>query len=213
MEVVLKQFKDSLSENAPTEKEKFLANLMISNIGRPYYNDSASPLPTMLDCTYKWKDVKMWQDLMERFGENVGAQSENGLARAFRVFEFNQIRPTYVIRLRLSLLANLVNIQASKKYYTQNASLRSGLHLSMRFVRLHQNPTRMLLKNGARGRLGPLRAAQVARKWQERRGNERKFFQSGKYTRNISYWFLLYALFVLISLRSNHFLYKESMTR
>ena len=51
MDVVLKQFKESLSENAPTEKEKFLADLIINNLGRPYYSNS--PLPTMLDCAYK----------------------------------------------------------------------------------------------------------------------------------------------------------------
>ena len=105
MEVVFKQFKESLSENAPTEKDTFLANLIISNLKRPY-SDIDSTLPTILDCDYKWKDVEMWQDLMEHFEKKVGVQSENGLVRAFRVFEFNQIRQTYVIRPLLSLLTN-----------------------------------------------------------------------------------------------------------
>jgi hypothetical protein len=142
----------------------------------------------MLDCAYKWKDVGMWKDLMERFEADVGVRSENGLVRAFRVFEFNQIRQTYVIRLRLLLLVNLINILALKKYYAPNASLRS-LHLSMRFVSLHRNPTRrMLFKRGARRRLRPLWAARLARQRQERRGNDRNFIQwQIKYTRNISH--------------------------
>ena len=114
----MKQFKESLSdEHAPTEKDKSLVNLIISNLGKPY-SDSASALPAMLDCAYKWKDIKIWRDLMERFGENVGVQSENGFVRAVRIFKFNQIRLTYVI-----------NILGLKNCYPPDTSLSSGLHL------------------------------------------------------------------------------------
>ena len=114
------------------------------------------------------------RDVARPDGTLLGVQSENGLVRAFRVFEFNQIRRTYVIRPLLSLLTN-INIQALKKCYAPNTSLWPGLHLSMRFVRLQWNPTRrMLFKNDARRRLSPLRAARLAMQWQERRGNERK---------------------------------------
>ena len=173
MEAVLKQLKESLSENAPTEKDKFLANLIISNLRRHYSTPLASTLQTILDCAYKWKDVGMWKDLMEGFEADIGIWRENGLVRAFRVFEFKQIRQTYAIRLRLLLLTNLINILALKKYYAPNTSLRS-LHLSTRFVKLHRNPTiRILFKGGVRRRLRPLWAARLARQRQERRGNDR----------------------------------------
>jgi hypothetical protein len=93
MEVVLQQLKES---NASTKKDKSLANLIISNLRR--HSDIASTLPTLFDCAYKWKDAGMWRDLMERFEANVGVQSKDWLIPAFRIFKFNQIRQTYVIR-------------------------------------------------------------------------------------------------------------------
>jgi hypothetical protein len=100
MEFVLKQFKESHSENAPTEQDKNMAKLIISNI-RNIYPDSSRvlALQTMFDCTYKWKDLEMWRDLVERFGRDVGVRGEHGLIRAFCVFGFDQTRPGCVIRL------------------------------------------------------------------------------------------------------------------
>jgi hypothetical protein len=92
MEYVLKQFKQSVSDNAPTEKDKILAKLIISNFY--HANNRASALETMFDCACKWKDVEMWRDLIEGFKHDVGV---NELIRASRVFTFNQTRPMYVI--------------------------------------------------------------------------------------------------------------------
>ena len=98
MEYVLNQFKQSVTDNAPTEKDKTLAKLIISNL---YHVNRASALETMFDCAYKWTDMGMWRDLIESFEKDVGV---NGLIRAanraFRVFTFDQTHPMYVIRLR-----------------------------------------------------------------------------------------------------------------
>ena len=88
MEYVLKQFKRSVSDNAPTEKDKILAKLIISNLY--HANNRTSALAIMFDCAYKWKDVEMWRDLIESFNKDVGV---NELIRASRVFTFNQTRP------------------------------------------------------------------------------------------------------------------------
>lgn len=94
MGVVLKQFKESLSENAPTEKDKFLAKLIVRDLTRADRtadsNDSA--VSTMFDCAYKWRDIGMWRDLYGSYGRRVGVQGENGLIRAFRAFKFDQIQ-------------------------------------------------------------------------------------------------------------------------
>ena len=93
MEYVPKQFKQSVSSsNAPTEKDKILAKLIISN--RHHTKNKVSALETMVDCAYKWKDVEMWRDLMKRFEKNVKA---NEFIRALRVFTFDQTRSMYVI--------------------------------------------------------------------------------------------------------------------
>ena len=94
MEYVLKDFKQSVSDNAPTEKDKILAKLIISNL---YHADNkASALETMLDCAYKWKDVEMWRDLIKSSEKEIGA---NGVIRAFHAFTFDHTRPMYVIGL------------------------------------------------------------------------------------------------------------------
>jgi hypothetical protein len=66
MEYVLKQFKQSVSDNAPTEKDKILAKVIISNLYLA--NNRISALETMFDCAYKWKDVAIWRDLTCRCG-------------------------------------------------------------------------------------------------------------------------------------------------
>jgi hypothetical protein len=92
MEYVLKQLKQSFSDNGPTEKDKILAKLIISNLYRA--NNRISALATMFDCACEWKDIEMWRGLIEGFKQNVGV---NELIRASRVFTFNQTRPMYVI--------------------------------------------------------------------------------------------------------------------
>ena len=89
---MLKQFKLSVSNNAPTEKDKNFAKLIISKLCRA--SNRIYALETMFDCAYKWKDMGMWRDLIEGFEKDVEV---NGLIRAFRVFTFNQTRPMYVI--------------------------------------------------------------------------------------------------------------------
>ena len=107
MELVLKQFKESISEDTPTERDKIIAELIIRNLRTLHpVSKRASASQTMFDCAFKWKDVEMWRDLI--FGQDVGVQGENGLVRAFRVFKFDQTRPRY-IEPRLLLLANGIN--------------------------------------------------------------------------------------------------------
>ena len=92
MGYMLKQLKQSVSDNATTEKDKILAKLIISNLYLA--NNRISALETMFDCAYKWKDVAIWRDLIEGSKKDVGVDE---LIRAFRVFKFDQTRPMYVI--------------------------------------------------------------------------------------------------------------------
>ena len=78
-------FKESLSENAPTEKDKDMAKLIISKLWKAR-GDKASAMKDMLGYAYKW----MWQSLTKSCGRYVEVQGEHGLVQAWRVFKFDR---------------------------------------------------------------------------------------------------------------------------
>ena len=85
-------FKESLSENAPTGKDKDMAKFIISKL-RKAGGDKASAVKDMLGYAYKWKDIEMWQSLTQSCGKYVEVQGEHGLVQAWRIFKFDQTRP------------------------------------------------------------------------------------------------------------------------
>jgi hypothetical protein len=91
---VMKLFEESMSENAPKEKDKHMAKLIISNLPTPG-SDGVSTMKTMFNYTYKWKDIEMWQGLIESCRYHIKVQGEFGLVRAWRVFSFDQTRARY----------------------------------------------------------------------------------------------------------------------
>jgi hypothetical protein len=92
----MKQFKESLSEDAPTVEDRTLAKQIISNL---HYagNNKDSVIKTMFDYAYEWKDIEMWQDLIILNGVKV--QGENGLVQAWGVFKFDQTRARYMLEV------------------------------------------------------------------------------------------------------------------
>ena len=93
IEYVIKLFKESLSGDTPTKKDKLMAKDIISNLRKLASSDRISAAKTMLDYAYKWKDLAMWKDLIQSY--DLQAQGEDGLARAWRVFKFDQTRARY----------------------------------------------------------------------------------------------------------------------
>jgi hypothetical protein len=87
-------FKESLSENAPTGKDKDMAKLIISKL-RKADGDKALAMKEMLGYAYKWKDIEMWRGLTKSCGKYVEVQ--HGLIQAWRVFKFDQTRPKYIL--------------------------------------------------------------------------------------------------------------------
>ncbi|KAF8345456.1 hypothetical protein F5887DRAFT_1074512 [Amanita rubescens] len=88
---MIKLFEESLSENAPKEKDRHMAKLIISNLPTAS-RDNASAMKTMFNYTYKWKDIEMWQGLMKSCGYFIKVEGEFGLVRAWSVFSFDQTR-------------------------------------------------------------------------------------------------------------------------
>lgn len=91
---IMKLFKESLSDNAPTEKGKSIAKHIISNL-QIAGSDRVTALKALLDYAYKWKDVEMWQDLVKSCEQDIRVQGGNGLVEAWRVFRFGQTRAGY----------------------------------------------------------------------------------------------------------------------
>ena len=89
---VISLFKESLSEESPTEKDKLMAKDIISNLHNAG-SDKISAVKTMVDYAYKWNDFAMWQDLIKSYDLQV--QGEDGLVRAWRVFKFDKTRARY----------------------------------------------------------------------------------------------------------------------
>jgi hypothetical protein len=100
---VMKLFKESLSENAPTEKDKNMAKLIISNLSNAG-KDMLSATKVMLDYAYIWKDIEMWQYLTQICGEYIKVQGENGLVQAWCVFSFDQTCARYIYLLDVCFL-------------------------------------------------------------------------------------------------------------
>lgn len=90
---MIKLFKESLSGDIPTTKDRLMAKNIVSNLHR-VMGDKSSATKTMLHYAYKWKDLAMWQDLIKSYGLQV--QGEDGLVQAWRVFKFEQTRAKYV---------------------------------------------------------------------------------------------------------------------
>ena len=93
---VMKLFKESLSENAPTGKDKDMAKFIIKKL-RTAGGDKTSAMKDMLGYAYKWKDIEMWRGLTKSCGKYVEVQGKHGLVQAWRVFKFDQTRPRYVL--------------------------------------------------------------------------------------------------------------------
>ncbi len=112
---MLKLFKESLSENAPTEKDKNMAKFIISNLPNTG-NDKIPSMNVMLDYAYKWKDIEIWRELVRSCGGDMKVQGENGLVQACRVFSFDQTRAGYIyIFVRCSFLTDIINISSIEK--------------------------------------------------------------------------------------------------
>ena len=126
MDVVLNEFQKSLSVNGLTEKNKNMAKLIISNMKTGKASARASALLTMFDCTFKWKNIEIWRELSECFGQDIGVQGENGLVQAFRVFTFDQTHPRYIIGLQLLLLTNIINNIIALKSVAQQTSAQQA---------------------------------------------------------------------------------------
>jgi len=87
---MMKLFEESLSGDAPMKKDKLMADI-ISNL----HNAGRDRIPTtkaMLEYAYKWKDIAMWQDLIRSYRKDLQVQGEDGLVRAWRIFNFDQTR-------------------------------------------------------------------------------------------------------------------------
>jgi hypothetical protein len=114
VEYVVKLFKESLSDNAPTEKDKDMAKFIISNLpnidDEDDEDDKVQAMKDMLDLAYKWKDIEMWQDLIQSCGEDIKVQGEIGLVQAWRVFSFDQTRARYVYLFDLRFLLTISSI-------------------------------------------------------------------------------------------------------
>lgn len=89
-------FKHSLSEDAPTKRDKEIAKQIIDNL-HSAGNNRVSITRTMFDYACKWKDIEMWQDLIKSIGGGIDVQGENGLVRLWRIFSFDQTRPRYLL--------------------------------------------------------------------------------------------------------------------
>ena len=101
---IMKQFKESLSENAPTVEDRTLARQIISNLH--YAGDNkVSVIKTMFDYAYEWKDIEMWQDLISL--SSVKVQGENGLVQAWGAFKFDQTRARYMLGFDVHSLLTL----------------------------------------------------------------------------------------------------------
>ncbi|KAF8338683.1 hypothetical protein F5887DRAFT_889771, partial [Amanita rubescens] len=94
---VISLFKESISAESPTEKDKLMAKDIISNLHNAG-SDKISAVKTMLDYAYKWNDFAMWQDLLKSY--NLQVQGEDGLVRAWRVFKFDKTRTSIEDLLR-----------------------------------------------------------------------------------------------------------------
>lgn len=105
VEYVVKLFKESLSDKAPTEKDKAMAKFIISNLLNTD-DDEIQAIKDMLDLSYKWKDIEMWQDLIQSCGEDIEVPGEIGLTQAWRAFGFDQIRARYIFVRSLFLTDN-----------------------------------------------------------------------------------------------------------
>jgi len=115
---VLKLFEESLSENAPTEKDKNMAKFIISNLPNTG-NDKIPSLKVILDYAYKWKDIEIWRELTRHCGGDITVQGENGLVQAWRVFSFDQTRARYIylsdVRFLLTPLSSIEELIRKKK--------------------------------------------------------------------------------------------------
>lgn len=90
---MLVRFKESISENSPTDEDKRLANVIIKNI-RETWDDEKSATTLMLEYAFKWNDVDMWREIIRHSGRNIVARGKHGLVRALHDFGFYQIRFT-----------------------------------------------------------------------------------------------------------------------
>ncbi|KAF8348730.1 hypothetical protein F5887DRAFT_1280476 [Amanita rubescens] len=100
---VIKLFKESLSGDIPTKKDRLMAKNIVSNLHRAR-GDKSSATKSMLHYAYKWKDFAMWQDLIKSY--NLQVQGEDGLVRAWRVFKFDQTRASVEDLLRKKCFAD-----------------------------------------------------------------------------------------------------------
>ena len=100
---MMKLFKMSLSDNAPTEKDRNMAKLIISNLSNAGKAKN-SAMKVMLDYAYKWKDIEMWQYVIKCCGGDVKVQGKKGLVQAWRVFSFDQTRARYIYLLDVRFL-------------------------------------------------------------------------------------------------------------
>ena len=150
---VLKLFKESLSENAPTEKDKNMAKFIISNLPNTG-NDKIPSMNVMLDYAYKWKDIEIWRELVRSCGGDMKVQGENGLfkrAASSALIKLAQGIYIYSFDVRF-LLTSLIYLVLRSCCAIKNCP--TGSPLSKLSVRLHLNLwMRMLFRNGARVRL------------------------------------------------------------
>ena len=109
---MVKLFKESLSDNAPTEKDKIMAKFIISDLPNAG-NDKIPAMKVMLDYAYRWKDIKMWQDLTKRCGEDIKVQGESGLVQAWHVFGFDQTRARYIYLFDFRFLLTILLVLRS----------------------------------------------------------------------------------------------------
>ena len=114
---MVKLFKESLSDNAPTEKDKNMAKLIISDLPNAG-DDRITAMEVMLDYVYRWKDINMWQDLTKSCGEDIKVQGENGFVQAWHVFGFDLTRARYIylfdFRFLLTILSSIEELLRNK---------------------------------------------------------------------------------------------------
>jgi hypothetical protein len=104
---VVKLFKESLSDNAPTEKDRNLAKSIISDLPNTG-NDKIPAMKVMLDYAYKWKDIETWQEMTKHCGRDIKVEGENGLVQAWRVFSFDQTRARYIYMFDLRFILTTI---------------------------------------------------------------------------------------------------------
>lgn len=93
---------------------------------------------TIFNYTYEWKDIEMWQGLVKRFGRDMEVQGENGLVRAWGVFNFHETRARYLcssdVRFLLtSFISSIEDLLRKKRLPNKLAFINAIRQASLEF--------------------------------------------------------------------------------